>query len=101
MGNRTAPAGRLGKLERDMAVIDHRLADVERLNRDVPPRLTRLEQQFEHVTDQLDELNQGQQKLAVTVDGLGRKIAWALGVASALWAVIQMVAPHLLRGVMP
>lgn len=37
MSSRATPAVRIGKLERDLAVLDHRLGDVERLNRDVPP----------------------------------------------------------------
>ncbi len=101
MSSRATPAVRIGKLERDLAVLDHRLGDVERLNRDVPPRLTRLEQQFEHMTEQLDDLNAGQQKLTSTVDNIGRKITWALGVASTLWALLQMFGPVLLRLVLP
>ncbi|HHK4065960.1 TPA: hypothetical protein ACQSOH_002489 [Pseudomonas aeruginosa] len=101
MSSRATPAVRIGKLERDLAVLDHRLGDVERLNRDVPPRLTRLEQQFEHMTEQLDNLNAGQQKLTSTVDNIGRKITWALGVASTLWALLQMFGPVLLRLVLP
>ncbi|WP_178119689.1 hypothetical protein [Pseudomonas sp. RGB] len=88
---------RLGRLERKMAVVEHRVGQMET----VPTRVTKLEQQFEHLAGQLSELNEGQQKLTSVVSGLGTKITWALAVASTLWAVLQMIGPTLLRVVFP
>lgn len=92
---------RLGVLERDMAVTQHRLAQMEHRHESVPIRVTKLEQQFEHMSGQLSELNVGQQKLTTVVSGIGTKITWALAVASTLWAILQMVGPTLLRQVFP
>jgi len=92
---------RLGVLERDMAVTKHRLDQMESRHESVPTRVTKLEQQFEHMSGQLSELNEGQQKLTTVVSGIGTKITWALAVASTLWAILQMVGPTLLRQVFP
>ena len=66
-----------------------------------PTRVTKLEQQFEHMSGQLSELNEGQQKLTVVVSDIGKKITWALAIASTLWAILQMVGPTLLRILFP
>nr|WP_288912139.1 hypothetical protein [uncultured Pseudomonas sp.] len=100
-GEASEDFGRLNKLERVFAVLDHRMRDLERRNESVPTRLTTLEQRFEHMSGQLEELNEGQQKLTSVVSGLGTKITWALAVASTLWAVLQMIGPALLRVVFP
>ena len=88
-------------LERDMAVMQHRLVSLEKRHESVPIRVTKLEQQFEHMSGQLAELNQGQQKLTVVVSDIGKKITWALAIASTLWAILQMIGPTLLRQVIP
>ncbi|BAP43929.1 putative uncharacterized protein [Pseudomonas sp. StFLB209] len=89
------------ELERDMAVMKHRLVAMEKRQESVPTRVTKLEQQFEHMSGQLSELNKGQQELTGVVAGIGKKITWALAIASTLWAILQMVGPTLLRAVFP
>ncbi|GFM72991.1 hypothetical protein PSCICL_39830 [Pseudomonas cichorii] len=86
-------------LESDMAVIKHRLGSLEKRHESVPIRVTKLEQQFEHMSGQLAELNEGQHKLTSVVSDIGKKITWALAIASTLWAILQMVGPTLLKQV--
>ncbi len=92
---------RLNALEQVMAVTQHRLELMERRHESVPIRITKLEQKFEHLSGQLSELNEGQQKLTSVVSGLGTKITWALAVASTVWAMLQLFGPTLLRVVFP
>ncbi|GFM86105.1 hypothetical protein PSCICO_15040 [Pseudomonas cichorii] len=87
------------ELERDMAVFKHRLVSLEKRHESVPIRVTKLEQQFEHMSGQLAELNEGQQKLTSVVSDIGKKITWALAIASTLWAILQMIGPTLLKQV--
>lgn len=93
--------GRMAVVERDMAMIQYRLGQMEKRHESVPIRVTKLEQQFEHMSGQLAELNLGQRKLTSVVSGLGTKITWALAVASTLWAILQMFGPTLLRVLFP
>jgi hypothetical protein len=93
--------GRLTAIERDVAMIDYRLGLMETRHELVPTRVTMLEQRFEHMSGQLSELNEGQQKLTVVVSDIGKKITWALAIASTLWAILQMIGPTLLRAVFP
>ena len=53
------------------------------------------------MSGQLSELNEGQQKLTSVVSEIGRKITWALAIASTLWAILQMFGPTLLRVLVP
>ncbi|WP_240350590.1 hypothetical protein [Pseudomonas viridiflava] len=92
---------RVGRIERDVMLIQYRLESMENRHESVPIRVTKLEQQFEHMSGQLSELNLGQQKLTVVVSDIGKKITWALAIASTLWAILQMVGPTLLRGLFP
>ncbi|SIR15658.1 hypothetical protein [Pseudomonas flexibilis] len=101
MSTATAPEARLGSIERDLAVVQHRLHQIEHRHESVPTRVTKLEQQFEHMSGQLAQLNEGQQALTDVVTGIGRKITWALAIASTLWAILQMVGPTLLRVFVP
>lgn len=84
-----------------VAVLEHRVDQLERRHESVPIRVTKLEQQFEHMSGQLSQLNQGQQELTSVVAGIGRKITWALAIASTLWAILQMFGPTLLRILVP
>jgi chromosome segregation ATPase len=84
-----------------VAVLEHRVEQLERRHESVPIRVTKLEQQFEHMSGQLSQLNQGQQELTSVVAGIGRKITWALAIASTLWAILQMFGPTLLRILVP
>ncbi len=92
---------RIAALAIDMAVTRHRLGQLEKRHESVPTRITKLEQQFEHMSGQLSELNEGQQKLTTVVSEIGRKITWALAIASTLWAILQMFGPTLLRVLLP
>ena len=98
---RGGSSARLGHLEQQMAVVEHRLDDIQIRHETVPTRVTRLEQGFEHMAGQLTALNAGQAALTVVVSDIGKKITWALAIASTLWAILQMVGPTLLRGLFP
>ena len=88
---------RLSLLERDMAVTQHRLGQMERRHESVPTRITKLEQQFEHMAGQLSELNAGQQTLTVAVNDIGSKVGRLLTILTLVGAVLQMAVPALLR----
>jgi len=90
-------AARLGRLERQMAVVEHRLGDIEERHETVPTRVTKLEQQFEHMAGQLSELNVGQQALTVAVNVIGSKVGRLLTILTLVGAVLQMAVPALLR----
>ena len=92
---------RQGRIEREVMLIAYRVSELERHHGTVPTRVTKLEQQFEHMSGQLSQLNEGQQKLTVVVSDIGKKITWALAIPSTLWAILQMVGPTLLRLVFP
>ena len=84
-------------LELDMAVFKHRLVSLEKRQESVPTRVTKLEQQFEHMSGQLSELNAGQQTLTVAVNDIGAKVGRLLTILTLVGAVLQMVVPALLR----
>ncbi|WP_256667300.1 hypothetical protein [Pseudomonas sp. ANT_J28] len=84
-----------------MAVIEHRLREIEDRHETVPTRVTKLEQQFEHMAGQLSELNQGQQKLTVAVNVIGSKVGRLLTILTLVGAVLQMAVPALLRVLFP
>jgi len=92
---------RQGRLEREVMLIEYRVGELEKHHGTVPTRVTKLEQQFEHMSGQLSQLNEGQQKLTTVVAAIGSKITWALAVASTLWAILQMFGPALLRVLLP
>jgi len=92
---------RQGRIEREVMLIAYRVSELERHHGTVPTRVTKLEQQFEHMSGQLSQLNEGQQKLTNVVAAIGSKITWALAVASTLWAILQMFGPALLRVLLP
>jgi DNA anti-recombination protein RmuC len=84
-------------MEQQLAVIEHRLSEIEDRHETVPTRVTKLEQQFEHMAGQLSELNQGQQKLTVAVNVIGSKVGRLLTILTLVGAVLQMAVPALLR----
>lgn len=94
-------AARLGHLERQMAVIEHRLGDIEERHETVPTRVTKLEQQFEHMAGQLAELNVGQRALTVAVNVIGSKVGRLLTILTLVGAALQMIVPALLRAWFP
>jgi hypothetical protein len=89
------------KLDRKMAVLEHRVSDIEDRNEAVPTRVTKLEGQFEHMAGQLADLNDGQRKLTATVSDIGGKVARALTILTVLGTIAQMVAPSLLKALFP
>lgn len=89
------------KLDRKMAVLEHRVSDIEDRNDGVPTRVTKLEGQFEHMASQLADLNDGQRKLTATVADIGSKVAKALTILTILGTIAQMVAPSLLKMLFP
>lgn len=93
----TTEAVRLGSMERTLAVIEHRLREIEDRHETVPTRVTKLEQQFEHMAGQLSELNVGQQTLTVAVNDIGSKVGRLLTILTLVGAALQMVVPALLR----
>jgi hypothetical protein len=94
-------AARLGQLERQVAVIEHRLGDIEVRHGTVPTRVTKLEQQFEHLAGQLSELNIGQRALTVAVNVIGSKVGKLLTILTLVGAALQMIVPALLRAWFP
>jgi hypothetical protein len=94
-------AARLGQLERQVAVIEHRLGDIEVRHGTVPTRVTKLEQQFEHLAGQLSELNIGQRALTVAVNVIGSKVGKLLTLLTLVGAALQMIVPALLRAWFP
>ena len=101
MNDVSADVTRQGRLEREVMLIEYRVGELEKHHGTVPTRVTKLEQQFEHMSGQLSQLNEGQQKLTNVVAAIGSKITWALAVASTLWAILQMFGPALLRVLLP
>jgi hypothetical protein len=101
MNDVSADITRQGRLEREVMLIGYRVGELEKHHGTVPTRVTKLEQQFEHMSGQLSQLNEGQQKLTNVVAAIGSKITWALAVASTLWAILQMFGPTLLRVFLP
>ena len=101
MNDVSADITRQGRLEREVMLIGYRVGELEKHHGTVPTRVTKLEQQFEHMSGQLSQLNEGQQKLTNVVAAIGSKITWALAVASTLWAILQMFGPALLRVLLP
>ncbi|WJV21660.1 hypothetical protein PSR66_18610 [Pseudomonas chlororaphis] len=80
-----------------MAVFEHRLSEIEDRHETVPTRVTKLEQQFEHMAGQLAELNKGQQALTVAVNVIGSKVGRLLTILTLAGAALQMIVPALLR----
>lgn len=89
------------KMEIRVALLEQRLADLVMHNESVPGRVTRLEGEFEHMATQLTALNAGQRELTATVADLGTKVTRMIAILTALGVVAQLVAPAVLRMVMP
>lgn len=89
------------KMEIRVALLEQRLADLVTHNESVPSRVTRLEGEFEHMADQLTALNAGQRELTATVADLGTKVTRMIGILTVLGVLAQMIAPALLRLVLP
>lgn len=91
--DRLSSFARIGRLEQKMAVVEHQV----RLMETVPTRVTKLEQQFEHMAGQLSKLNEGQQELTVAVTNIGSKVTRLLTILTLLGAMLQIAVPALSR----
>ncbi|WP_268799064.1 hypothetical protein [Pseudomonas huanghezhanensis] len=85
------------KLDNLVAVLEHRVNDIEDRHETVPTRVTKLEQQFEHMAGQLSALNEGQATLTRTVTTIGTKVTRLLTILTVLGALLQMAVPAVLR----
>lgn len=92
-----ADTTRVGRLEREVMLLDYRLDSMEKRHDSVPIRVTKLEQQFEHMAGQLQALNAGQVKLTEAVTDIGLKVGKLLTVLMLVGAFLQMAVPALLR----
>ncbi|MNJ32846.1 hypothetical protein D3C77_275220 [compost metagenome] len=98
MNNRPAPKA---KLESQMAVLEHRVSELEERHEGVPTRVTRLEGQFERMDTQLSALNEGQRELTATVSDIGTKVTRMLAALTVVGVIAQAVGPTLLRMLFP
>ena len=87
-------AERLGALEQNMRLALWRLDHYEQKHETIPQRVDRLELIAQNQSKLLETLSSD-------VKGMGIKVMYGLGAAGAIIAVINMVAPHLLRAVIP
>lgn len=95
---------RVGALEQDMAVARDNIDRFERIHEATPGRITRLEEQFNYQNRQLQvigetqlAMNTKQSEMSQKLDKIGGKLAQGLAVGCALWAVLQLVGPTLLK----
>ena len=89
---------RIGALEQDMKVVKHRLDQFDRRHESAPERLTKLEQEFAHQTEKLDEVEMGIGKINASVDRMGHKIPWGIGARAAFMVMFDKVWPFLAKG---
>lgn len=90
-------AALIRELDRLLAVLEHRVNDIADRHETVPTRVTKLEQQFEHMAGQLSSLNDGQAQLTATVTTIGSKVTRLLTILTVLGALLQMAVPAVLR----
>jgi chorismate synthase len=89
---------RVGALEQEAAVTRHRLDRFDRDHAQSPNRLTKLEQQFEHMTRQLTAIGESQDEVAGKVDTLSNKLTYGLGAAAVVLAVFDKMWPYIAKG---
>lgn len=89
------------KLDSQLAVLEHRVSELEDRHETVPTRVTLLEGQFQHMSGQLSALNEGQRELTATVSDIGGKVTRLLAVLTVLGIAVQMIAPAVLRVLFP
>ncbi|BAV77761.1 M protein [Pseudomonas chlororaphis subsp. aurantiaca] len=89
------------KLDSQLAVLEHRVNELEDRHETVPTRVTLLEGQFQHMSGQLSALNEGQRELTATVSDIGGKVTRLLAVLTVLGIAVQMIAPAVLRVLFP
>lgn len=81
-----------------MKVVVHRLNQFDRRHESAPERLTKLEQQFEHQSDKLDDLEAGIGKINSSVEKMGHKITWGIGAGAAFMVMFDKIWPFLAKG---
>ncbi|QXZ11676.1 hypothetical protein KVQ82_16410 [Pseudomonas sp. AO-1] len=89
---------RIGALEQDMKVVRHRLDTWDRRHENSPERLTKLEQQFEHQSDKLDDLETGIENINKAIGRMGTKITYGLGAAAAIMVMFDKIWPIISKG---
>ncbi|MFG3398672.1 hypothetical protein ACQKEK_02445 [Pseudomonas sp. NPDC077408] len=89
---------RVGALEQEAAVTRHRLDRFDKDHAQSPNRLTKLEQQFEHMTRQLTAIGESQDEVAGKVDTLSSKLTYGIGAGFALVAVFDKIWPLISKG---
>ena len=89
---------RVGALEQEAAVTRHRLDRFDRDHAQSPNRLTKLEQQFEHMTRQLTAIGESQDEVSGKVDTLSTKLTYGLGAAAVVLAVFDKMWPYIAKG---
>lgn len=94
---RTASPQRVAVVERDLAVLEHRVGELEERHKGVPDRVTRLEGHFETMSGQLVALGDGQDKLTVKVSDLAGKVTKILIVMGILATLAQAIVPLALK----
>jgi CII-binding regulator of phage lambda lysogenization HflD len=92
-----ADTSRVGRIEREVMLIEYRLSSMEKRHDSVPIRVTKLEQQFEHMAGQLQAVNTGLGKLTEAVTDIGQKVGKLFTVLMLVGAVLQMAVPAVLR----
>ena len=85
-------------MEQEAAVTRHRLDRFDRDHAQSPNRLTKLEQQFEHMTRQLTAIGESQDEVSEKVDKLGGKLSYGIGAGVVLLAVFDKVWPFITKG---
>lgn len=93
----SADTSRAGRIEREVILLEYRIGALENRHDTMPIRVTKLEQQFEHMSGQLQALNAGQVKLTAAVTDIGLKVGKLLTVLMLVGAGLQMAVPALLR----
>jgi len=88
---------RLGRLERDVMLVQYRLEAMESRHESLPIRVTKLEQGFEHMAGELKALNIGLAALTDVVTDIGKKVARLLTVLMVIGGALQMAVPPLMR----
>lgn len=89
---------RVGALEQEAAVTRHRLDRFDRDHAQSPNRLTKLEQQFDHMTRQLTAIGESQDEVAEKVDTLSTKLTYGIGAGVVLVAVFDKLWPFVAKG---
>jgi uncharacterized coiled-coil protein SlyX len=89
---------RIGALEQDMAVVKNNIRQLQEQHNESPGRIIRLEQQFAHQSDKLDDLEVGMERVNSTIEKMGTKITWALGAVAGGMILVDKLWPVISKG---